>query len=131
MYKTLVVIDDDVDDLNIMKDIIKDVDPTIRCTSFLYSEEAIRLIIKEWMVVPDYIIIDMNMPLKNGQECLIDLRKHELLDNTAIIIYSTTVVPALRSELLANGATHVFQKPVTINDWHTIVRKLIVNDWTF
>lgn len=131
MSKTVVLIDDDPDDLDMMKETLEKVQPTTHCISFLYPDEAIRVITDELVVLPDIIIIDMNMPRKTGYECLVDLRRHEEFSDIPIIIYSTSISPELRNTLLKAGATHVFQKPVKYDGWIQVVQKVMNRDWSF
>ena len=63
MAKTVLIIDDDQDDLDIMKQAIQSIDPDLFCLSFIYPEEALKIILgDEFVVTPDYIFIDINMP---------------------------------------------------------------------
>ena len=131
MSKTIVLIDDDPDDLDIMKETIEKAEPSAQCISFLYPDEAIRVLTNELIIVPDYIIIDMNMPRKNGLECLKELRSQEEFHETPIIIYSTTVSPGVRDTLIKHGATHVFQKPAKYEAWSSAIKKVLGRDWAF
>jgi CheY-like chemotaxis protein len=131
MARTIVLIDDDPDDLDIMKETIEKVAPSTQCISFLYPDEAIRVITTELIVVPDYIIIDMNMPRKTGLECLRELRAQEEFDEIPIIIYSTTISTSVKETLMKAGATHVFQKPAKYEAWNVILHKVMKRDWAF
>jgi CheY-like chemotaxis protein len=131
MSKTIVLIDDDPDDLDIMKETLEKVAPSTQCISFLYPDEAIRVVTNELIVVPDYIIIDMNMPRKTGLECLRELRAQEEFSDLPIIIYSTTISAALKETLMKAGATHVFQKPSKYEAWSNALGKMMQRDWAF
>jgi CheY-like chemotaxis protein len=131
MSKTIVLIDDDPDDLDIMKETLEKVAPATQCISFLYPDEAIRVITTELIVVPDYIIIDMNMPRKTGLECLRELRAQEEFNEIPIIIYSTTISGSLKETLMKEGATHVFQKPSKYEAWTNVLNKVMHRDWAF
>lgn len=131
MSKTIVLIDDDPDDLDIMKETIEKVAPSTQCISFLYPDEAVRVITTELVVVPDYIIIDMNMPRKTGLDCLLELRAQEEFHDIPIVIYSTTISVALKDTLMKAGATHVFQKPAKYEAWSNVLTKVLKRDWAF
>jgi CheY-like chemotaxis protein len=131
MSKTIVLIDDDPDDLDIMKETLHKVEPSTQCISFLYPDEAIRVITGELIVIPDYIIIDMNMPRKTGLECLRELRSQEDFRDVPIVIYSTTISHATRETLMKSGATHVFQKPAKYEAWTGVLQKVLNRDWAF
>ncbi len=39
---------------------------------------------------PDFIMLDLNMPLKNGREALQDIKQHPVFRKIPVIIYTTT-----------------------------------------
>ncbi|RAV99436.1 response regulator [Pseudochryseolinea flava] len=127
MSKTIVLIDDDPDDLDIMKETLEKVAPSARCISFLYPDEAVRVITTEFIVAPDMIIIDMNMPRKTGLECLRELRSQETFDDTPIIIYSTTISQTVQDTLRNAGASHVFQKPSKYDAWEKVLSRVLID----
>lgn len=131
MSKTIVLIDDDPDDLDILKETLRKVEPSTQCIAFLYPDEAIQAITDELIVIPDYIIIDMNMPRKTGLECLRELRAQREFDDTLIIMYSTTISQAVREALMKAGATHVFQKPSNYESWASVLEKVLNRNWAF
>jgi CheY-like chemotaxis protein len=46
--------------------------------------------LRQQAALPDMIILDLNMPKKNGKETLIELKKNPLFDKIPVIIYTTT-----------------------------------------
>jgi DNA-binding NtrC family response regulator len=125
MAKTVVLIDDDADDLDIMKEAITRIDPALLCLSFIYSQEAVRVLSQDRLFVPDYIFIDINMPKKNGIECLIDLRTIKSLKEVKIIIYSTSLPLQMAKKLEAQGATFSFQKPYSLAEYCRILSTIL------
>lgn len=125
------LIDDDPDDVDIIQEVFGKIDPGIHCISFLYPDEAMRYLTQELVIPPDYIIVDLNMPRKNGLECLLELRAVPALQSMPVIMYSTTVHEEVRLQLLEAGATHVFQKPVRLAEWENIIRNILEHKWTF
>jgi CheY-like chemotaxis protein len=125
MRKTVVVIDDDMDDLDMMKESLAQIDSTIDCISFDVPEEAIRLLGKERAVQPDCIFIDLNMPRIGGAECLKRLRNVPGLHETPIIICSTSMPVNVSDELIKHGATATFRKPYAVGEYHIILQNII------
>lgn len=123
MSKIFILIDDDPEDLSLMKSAIEQVDKTNHCISFLYSEEAIRVIRNELSKMPDYIIIDMNMPGKNGLECLKELRENRQLKKTPIVLTSTKLNHTVKEALMEAGATYILEKP-SYNEWSSFIREI-------
>jgi CheY-like chemotaxis protein len=129
MPKTIVIIDDDSDDLDIMKEALGQVDPSLLCISFVYPDEAIRLLGKELILLPDYIFIDINIPRISGQECLSYLREIKEFDNIPIIMYSTSMPSQVSQVLMKKGANFTFQKPFEFKDYITILERIIYGSY--
>lgn len=125
MPKTVVIIDDDSDDLDVMQEVLSQIDPTLRCISFLYPDEALRFLGNELIPVPDYIFIDINMPRITGEECLSELRKIDVFKPIPIIMHSTSIFESRSQWLLENGATYTFQKPFKMNDLKVVLESII------
>jgi len=127
MAKTVVVIDDDQDDLELMKLALNDVDSSLRCLSFIYPEEALRMLFsKELVVLPDHIFIDINMPRMTGDKCLKMLRTCREFDHIKITLYSTSMPDTVAEALKLQGANHVFEKPVRLKSYAEILQSIIV-----
>ncbi len=73
---------------------------------------------------PDLILLDLNMPKKNGREVLIDLKKYERLSRIPVVVLTTSEQEAdiLRSYDL--GCNSYIQKPVDIDQFVQSVRRL-------
>ena len=59
---------------------------------------------------PDLIFLDLNMPRKNGFECLREIKDNRQLRNIPIIIYSTAMNDKTADLLYSSGAHYYFQK---------------------
>ena len=125
MAKTVILIDDDPDDLEIMTAAINAIDPTLMCSVYVQAEEALRLLSHGLQSLPNYIFIDINMPRKTGAQCLEHLRKVKELNDVPIIIYSTSLPERTSKTLLEAGANFTFQKPCTINDYVNVLRRIL------
>ena len=65
-------------------------------------------------VLPDVILLDLNMPRKNGAECLAELMKNEKLKNIPVIIYSTSLNNDIADLLYSNGAYYYICKTTNL-----------------
>ena len=125
MPRTIVLIDNDPDDLDAMKKTIDQVDSTLLCILFSHAEEALQLLGKKLVVLPDFIFIDVNMPKISGKECLTTMRRKAELANTQIIMHSTTLPIDMAKSYLIIGANYTFQKPYTFNAYLRILEGII------
>ena len=129
MGKTIVLIDDDQEDLDLMKQAIEMVDSSLLCLSFLYPEEALRILLRrELVVVPDFVFIDINMPGITGDKCLKALRREKEFENMVIALYSTSMPETVADALKSTGANFVFEKPVRLKGYVEILTRIIVSD---
>jgi CheY-like chemotaxis protein len=126
MPKTVIIIDDDPDDLDIMKQTIAGVDSSLLCISFIYPEEALRMLLsKELVVLPDFIFIDINMPVLSGDKCLKVLRSRTEFNDIKITLYSTSMPSPVAEALKSEGANYVFEKPVRLKAYSEIIAGIL------
>lgn len=103
--------DDDADDRFFFEKAIKKLHLP---TKFSFAEDGVELM--EFLnaninKLPDVVFLDLNMPRKNGAECLTEIKKNPLLKDMAIIIYSTSQHNDVADVLYDNGAHYYVRKP--------------------
>lgn len=125
MSKTIVIVDDDQDDLDLMKQAVKEIDPALFCISFIYPEEALRVISRQLSEIPDYVFIDINMPGMTGDKLLKEIRKQKTLDNVIVTLYSTSMPAEVAEALISLGANHTFEKPVRLKSYIEIIADIL------
>ena len=75
------------------------------------GEEALFLLNNGLLELPDYIFLDLNMPVMNGLKCLAEIKKTTLLKNIPVVIYSTASRKEYQEESIKLGAINFFIKP--------------------
>lgn len=105
------LIDDDVDDREIFLMCLNSISKDINCRTANNGAAAISLFESQSDYTPDYIFLDVNMPKMNGIECLKALIKFEQLNNTKILMYSTTSEKSVVDECRKLGAYDFVVKP--------------------
>lgn len=128
MNNTVVLIDDDPDDLDLMKEAISMVDSKLDCVGYVYPEEAMRELLSKPDKLPGYIFIDINMPRMSGDKCLDTLRRQRQFDPVVISLYSTSMPPAVTEALKTAGANHTFEKPVRMSAYIEILKKIVAGE---
>lgn len=76
--------------------------------------------------LPDVLFPDLNMPVKNGIECLQLLREDRKFDSVPIIIYSTGVSKNDIDKAYRIGANYFIVKPNTIEDIAGMIKKFVL-----
>lgn len=94
-----------------MKDLSFKVDLTV-------VEDGAKLMahLKNCRQMPDLLFLDLNMPLKNGSECLSAIKNHPKFKNIPVIIYSTSYLDEVLDVLYSHGAHYYLQKKIDSSD---------------
>ena len=101
-------IDDDPEDLEIFYKAVKTVNPLAKCLLARDAKEALNIL--RDAIIPDYIFLDINMPMMNGKTVLTELRQNKKLEAVPVIMYSTTINPNETEEYSALGADQFLHK---------------------
>jgi CheY-like chemotaxis protein len=74
--------------------------------------------------LPDLILLDLQMPKKNGREALREIKANPKVSQIDIIIFSTSVSDKDKKNLLDLGAKEYIVKPAHQRDMEKIFRKI-------
>lgn len=112
----IMLIDDDEDDRDIFLSVIQESHPSIRCEIAINGQDALNKL-APLEVLPQLIFLDLNMPLMNGSQFLLEMRRREHLRNVPVVILSTSSDKNTQSEMKALGAMHFITKPDRFSEW--------------
>ena len=123
----LVLADDDMDDHGLFKEVLNEIPISINITTAYDGEQLMALLnwIKE--PLPQVIFLDLNMPRKNGFECLTEIKLNERLKRIPVIVLTTTFQKEVIKLLYKNGAQYYICKP----DQYHQLKKVIAKALTF
>lgn len=121
--------DDDADDRELFTMAIEEIAPNIKVTTSRNGLELMNTLNDESVPLPDILFLDLNMPFKNGQECLHEIRKNKRLKSLPVIIYSTSSDREYVDQTYNNGANYYLTKPDSFLDLKLIASKLFALDW--
>ena len=107
--KILMVVDDDPDDRFFFTKAVRKYHPSYECREASDGVDALDKLRQE-KILPDFIFLDLNMPLMNGKKCLEELKKDGKLKNIPVIVYSTSTYQKDKEETMALGAIHYLVK---------------------
>lgn len=119
------VVDDDQDDLMLFQDAMNEIDPTIRIETAGNGVDALKKLNGELQEEPDYIFIDLNMPLMNGVQCLQEIKKNPAFTHIPVIIYSTSSYERDIMQTINNGAFHYIVKPFSFQELCDKLRRVL------
>jgi len=99
----ILLIDDDDDDQLIFKDALKEIHFICDCLIANNGLEALAILASE-TENPAIIFLDLNMPLMNGVEFLIHIKKEKAFADIPVVIFSTSNNPTDKAQMLRLGA---------------------------
>jgi len=70
---------------------------------------------------PDVIVMDLNMPVKNGFDTLREVKNHPQLKDIPIIILTASSSKADEARCFDLGCDYFYSKPVTLKDYVPVV----------
>ena len=79
---------------------------------------------------PDVIFMDINIPEKNGFECLRMVRSRAELNKTPVIMYSSTSRHKEVQDAYRQGANLFINKPTMIKNVEDCLRTVLAIDWS-
>lgn len=129
MHLTIVLIDDDSDDIDLMKEAIAEVDPQAICMPFTDPVKAIKSLVNSRLTfIPNHIFVDHNMPEMTGMECVKVLRSMKEFDLSSISVISTSMDEKDSKLFTSLGADHTFRKPNSIPEYCKLIRLVFALD---
>lgn len=116
--------DDDPDDYYLFSMALKEINSSI-VISWFDSCEKLLISLLQYDPVPEIILLDMNMPRRNGQQCLQKIKEDANLNHIPIYILSTATSPAVIQKAYDFGVTKYFQKPNSVSDLKKIIIEIL------
>lgn len=106
----ILLADDDRDDLFFFKDALSELPINTELTTVDDGERLLSYLSKNAGKLPDVLFLDLNMPRRNGSECLKEIKLNKFLQKLPVIIYSTSLHEVVSDELYKNGAHYYVRK---------------------
>jgi CheY-like chemotaxis protein len=110
-HLNILLADDDTDDCIFFKEALGELIMSTSLTTVHDGEELMRLLVNETTELPQILFLDLNMPRKNGFECLSEIKQNNKLKNLPVIIFSTSFEQEVVNLLYKNGAQYFIRKP--------------------
>jgi CheY-like chemotaxis protein len=121
----VLIIDDDEDDRLFFTEAISVVSPEADTYIAENGLQGLKLLNEKKMPTPDYIFLDLNMPVMNGKECLKELVQVIQRSLTKVIIMSTSSLQEDMDDAMDLGAQLFISKPHTYADLCQIVTQIL------
>lgn len=121
----IILADDDESDRLIFKEALQELKLKTEVRTVNEGLELMEYLFRSNIILPDMLFLDLNMPLKNGLECLKEIRSSEKFKDVIIVIYSTSSSEKDIQETFANGANVYIKKPSDFKELKLVLNKVV------
>ncbi len=121
----ILMVDDDLEDHFILREYFTDAGLADLLEFTQNGKEALEMLDKlEDENLPKLVLLDLNMPIINGTQTLLQIKRSSRLKHLQVIIYSTSENEDEKRKCLTFGADNYIVKPSTFNEGTEIVKYL-------
>jgi CheY-like chemotaxis protein len=128
-FRHVLLADDDHDDCDLFEDALAEAvcDTQLACAS--NGDHLMQMLNDLEAQRPDIIFLDLNMPVKNGIDCLREIKGSSRLADIPVVIISTSALQAAIDATYDLKANFYFKKPDTFVRLKEVLQKILCGDW--
>jgi CheY-like chemotaxis protein len=127
----LLLADDDADDCILFKEALEELSFSSHLSTVNNGVDLMKLLTDQKESLPDLLFLDLNMPRKNGFECLAEIKGNSNLNALPVIIFSTSFDPTVVKLLHQKGADYYMRKPAEFAKLKRVIERAITVSTNF
>lgn len=124
--KDILIAEDDNDDFNFLSSALGDLQMTVIISRAENGEILIKILNEK---IPDLLFLDVLMPLKDGKECLKEIRANRRFDSLPVIMYTSLHDIRTIEFCYREGSNFFVCKPNTYKELLDVLNKILAIDW--
>ena len=122
---SILLADDDKDDRFFFSMALESLTVPTQLAIVLDGEKLMVYLDENSHQLPDVLFLDLNMPRKNGFECLNEIKQNNNLNKLPVIIYSTSFEQDVVNLLYKNGAHFFIRKPAEFSQLKKLIQQTV------
>lgn len=130
-YIHIILADDDEDDRMLFTDAFEELKINTKVNTFNDGVQLMDYLNKSDAVLPNVLFLDLNMPKKNGIECLYEIKSNSKFNDIAIAIYSTSSSEEHIEETFVQGANIYIKKPSDFSMLKKVLSEVVTINWQY
>ena len=107
----ILLADDDCDDCDFFKQALEALPLSTKLETVHDGEQLMDYLSENPEQLPDVVFLDLNMPRKNGFECLSEIKRNEKLKDIPVVVFSTSNSPEKINLVFKTGGLVYVHKP--------------------
>jgi len=130
-YIHIILADDDEDDRLFFTDAFDELKINTKVSTFNDGVELMNYLNQPDAALPNVLFLDLNMPKKNGIECLHEIKQNEKFNDIAIAIFSTSSSEEHIEETFVSGANIYIKKPSDFTTLKKVLSDVVTINWQY
>jgi CheY-like chemotaxis protein len=130
-YIHIILADDDEDDRLLFTDAFEELKINTKVNTFNDGVELMDYLNAPGSILPNVLFLDLNMPKKNGIECLYEIKADEKFNDIAIAIFSTSSSEEHIEETFVQGANIYIKKPSDFTTLKKVLSEVVTINWQY
>lgn len=127
----IILADDDEDDRTFFSEAIAELKMTNQLTLFNDGKDLMEYMHNPDSQLPHILFLDLNMPYKNGLDCLKEIRADQRFKNVSVAIYSTSSSEKDIENTFVEGANIYIKKPNDFSELKKVIKEVVHMNWQF
>lgn len=128
----ILLIEDNLGDIRLTREAFKELDTPCQLQAITDGDSAIKYLLeqqqKECGNLPHLILLDLNLPKRDGKEVLSVVKQHAQLQHIPVVVLSTSAAETDIAAAYSLHANSYMVKPIDFDDFLSLVR-LIEQYW--
>jgi chemotaxis family two-component system response regulator Rcp1 len=124
----ILLVEDNPADVRLTQEVFKDGKIRNNMSVAMDGEEAMLYLLKKGkyaeVQTPDLVLLDLNLPKKDGRTVLAEIKSDDLLKFIPVIILTTSAAEQDILNTYSNHANCYIMKPVDLGQFITVVRSI-------
>ena len=130
-YIHIILADDDEDDRLLFTDAFDELKINTKVQTFNDGVQLMDYLNSANAILPNVLFLDLNMPKKNGIECLREIKSNTRFNDIAIAIYSTSSSEEHIEETFVQGANIYIKKPSDFTSLKKVLTEVVTINWQY
>lgn len=124
----ILLVEDNPGDVRLIKEVFKDAKISNNIHVAMNGESALQLLLRNEDYSnaprPDLILLDLNLPKKDGRELLSEIKENDLLKSIPVVILTTSTAQEDIIETYNKHANSYITKPVDLDQFIKVVESI-------
>ena len=121
----ILLADDDEDDCLLFKEALAELSLPSQLIIVRDGDQLMDFLGNKSNPVPHVLFMDLNMPRKNGFECLVEIKNNKKLEQLCIVITTTSCKQEIINHAYLNGAQYYICKPPEFSKLKKVILQVL------